>query len=226
MSRLTALQERIIRLLAGITPAPALTGGGALCGFYTFHRETRDIDLFWHGRQVLGDVPADAMYRLRADGLAVAVLKEAPYIWQARVTDGSDVTIVDLVADPVPIVADPRALTLGGIDVLVDAEHEILVNKLCALLSRSELRDLEDVRALLDAGGDLDRALGDAPKKDGGFSPLTLAWLVEQLEVEKLGRGLGWVEGSLTRLAHFQKALVRRLVESSRPQGRPGSERP
>jgi hypothetical protein len=70
----------------------------------------------------------------------------------------------------------------------------------------------------MDAGGDLDRALADAPKKDGGFSPLTLAWLVEQLDVEKLGRGLGWDEASVVRLAQFRKSFISRLLESSRPR--------
>jgi len=40
------------------------------------------------------------------------------------------------------------------------------------LLERSEIRDLADVKALLDAGGDLDAALRDAPTKDAGFSPV------------------------------------------------------
>jgi hypothetical protein len=73
----------------------------------------------------------------------------------------------------------------------VDQPHEILVTKLCALLGRSELRDLEDVRALLDAEGDLARALADAPRKEAGFSPVTLAWVLEQLPVAAMGRALG-----------------------------------
>jgi hypothetical protein len=41
----------------------------------------------------------------------------------------------------------------------------------CRVCAALELRDLEDVRALLESGGDLERALADAPLKDGGFSP-------------------------------------------------------
>jgi hypothetical protein len=31
---------------AGLQPPWTLTGGGALAGFHTKHRETRDLDLF------------------------------------------------------------------------------------------------------------------------------------------------------------------------------------
>jgi len=38
----------------------------------------------------------------------------------------------------------------------------------CALVARSEIRDLVDLRALLDAGCDLEQALADAAIKDRG----------------------------------------------------------
>ena len=44
-------------------------------------------------------------------------------------------------------------LRIGGVSIAVDTKHEILVNKLCALLHRSELRDLMDIAALVAAGG-------------------------------------------------------------------------
>ena len=67
-------------------------------------------------------------------------------------------------------------MTVGGATFLVDTPHQILVNKLYALLNRSELRDIEDIEALLDGGGDLTRALEDCPRQDAGFSPMTLSW--------------------------------------------------
>lgn len=60
------------------------------------------------------------------------------------------------------------------------------MNKLTALLSRWAVRDLVDVRALVASGEDLDRALRDAPAKDGGFSPQTLAWVLDTLPTNEL----------------------------------------
>jgi hypothetical protein len=83
------------------------------------------------------------------------------------------------VADPFASVEAPRVVPLEPIVVLAASPHEILVAKLTALLGRSEIRDLVDVRALLEAGGDVDRALSDAPRTDASFSAMTLAWVLD-----------------------------------------------
>jgi hypothetical protein len=122
----------------------------------------------------------------------------------------------------VPAVADPAEHDLGSVRILVDQPHEILVTKLCALLSRSELRDLEDVRALLDAGGDLARALADAPRKEAGFSPVTLAWVLEQLPITAMGRALGRAADEISGLEAFRQELARRILAAAKPGWRFG----
>ncbi|HBL28969.1 MAG TPA: hypothetical protein DD490_19210 [Acidobacteria bacterium] len=108
-------------------------------------------------------------------------------------------------------------LPVGGALIAVDTPHEILVNKLCALLGRSELRDLEDVRVLLESGGDLARALADAPLKDGGFSPLTLAWVLKGFQPRALGSASGMGEKSVERLERFKENLIHQLLDISSP---------
>ncbi len=107
---------------------------------------------------------------------------------------------------------------IAGASIAVDTLHEILVNKLTALLSRSELRDLLDVKVLLEAGGDLDRALADAPKKDTGFSTLTLAWVLKDFAPGPLARALGWGEAESDEMVSFQQRLVDRLVAAAAPE--------
>ena len=68
-----------------------------------------------------------------------------------------DSVVVDLVADPVAAIEPPAEASHEGRRLRLDSAHEILVNKLCAILQRSELRDLLDIGALLDLGGDLGR---------------------------------------------------------------------
>ena len=135
-----------------------------------------------------------------------------------RVLEGEESVWVDLVADPVPALEEPQEFVLEGVAILVDSEREILVSKLCTLLERSELRDLQDVRILLEAGGDLERALAQAPKKDAGFSPLTLAWVLRELPISSLGLGSGWPGEEVSSLERFRDELVQKLARLARPE--------
>lgn len=177
-----------------------LTGGAALAGYHLGHRETRDLDLFWHGRHTLDDVPAEVERRLFEAGLAFHGLQTAPGFRRYSVTDGGEALPLDLVAEPVPFIDPPAELEPG---ILVDSAQEILANKLGALLSRWAVRDLVDVRALLEAGFDLDRAVAVASRKDGGFSPATLAWVLSTTPEVELDDGL----------RRFREELIRQLLD-------------
>jgi hypothetical protein len=216
--KLTPLQRRILRVLAGLNPPWTLTGGGALAGIHLGHRTTRDLDLFWRSRTDLGTSSAEAQTLLRTDGMGVATLRTAPMFGELRVSDDHDVCIVDLVAEPFPPVEPPDRATIGEAVIAVDSMHEILVAKLSALLGRSELRDLIDVQALLEAGTDLPAAVRDAPKKDGGFSAMTLAWVLHSFEPDPLARALNWSEDQTAGIDAFRRQLIDRLTEISRPE--------
>lgn len=180
--KLTALQDRVLEELAGMTPAWTLFDGGALIGFYLGHRMTRDLDLAFRRRVELGEIPREVEARLLRGGLVVEHLQTAVSFARFRVSDGSESIELDLVADPTMPVEPPNEPRPG---VLVDTARALLAQKLCALLSRTELRDLEDVGALLDAGGMLARGLSDAATRDGGFSPPTLAWLLQAFPLQR-----------------------------------------
>lgn len=120
-------------------------------------------------------------------------------------------------ADSTPAIDAPAAVQLGDTQVSVDTAHEILVNKLCALLGLCELRDLQDVKALVDSGADLERALADGPRKDGGFSRLTLAWVLQGTNLAPLaGAAVGRRKTSTPSLASRRGSLS----TSPRPAGR------
>jgi hypothetical protein len=206
-SRLSDLQRRVLLAVAGVEPPPVLTGGAALAGFYTLHRTTRDLDAFWRDRERLGELPDIVTGRLASLGFNVNVLQATPAFVRLRVSESGEVCLLDLVADPVASVDPPVSVSLAGQPVLVDTAHEILVNKLCTLVERAELRDLIDVKALVKAGGDLERALADAPRKDGGFSPLTLAWVLETTSFEEIAKD-GGDETDVPALLRFRQELI------------------
>jgi hypothetical protein len=217
-NRLTPLQCRILRVLAGLTPPWTLTGGGALAGVHLGHRETRDLDLFWRNRGELGTLVAEAVAALQSDDLGAQILRTAPAFGELRVSDAADTCVVDLVAEPFGSIAPPDRVVIDGSTISVDSRHEILASKLATLLERSEIRDLADVKALLDAGGDLRSALRDAPLKDAGFSPLTLAWVLKSYDPRPAARALGWSDADSRSLVAFRDWLLEQLTSAAAPE--------
>ena len=139
-------------------------------------------------------------------------------ILKLRVSDGSDTCIVDLVAEPFAPVEPPEPAVVEGAQIAVDSRRELLAGKLATLLERSELRDLVDVKALLDAGGDLQAGLRDAPQKDAGFSPLTLAWALKGYDPRPAARAIGASPAEGEALYSFSRWLIDRLTEGSAPE--------
>ncbi len=97
----------------------------------------------------------------------------------------------------------------------VDPPGEILSNKLCALLSRSELRDLVDVMALEGAGHSVESALPAAARKDTGFSQAQLAWVLSQTRIGDDARLPG--DSDLASLREYQRVLISRLTRAALP---------
>ena len=200
-----------------LRPRWTLTGGGALIGFYTKHRETRDLDLFFHHERALGSIVVDATEALQAIGMSVTGLHTSATFAQLDVRSGDESVVVDLVADPTPITEPAQSFVIGTTTILVETPHQLLVNKLCALLGRSELRDLIDVRALLESGSDLGRALRDCPGQDAGFSPLTFAWGMQGLPLRRVAVAQGWPDEDIRALEQFRDDLVARAIAEAQP---------
>lgn len=206
------LQVRVLDALAGVDPPFVLTGGGALAGVHLGHRTTRDLDLFWRNRDRLGNLPDLVRQRLTNVGLSVKSLQTAPSFVQLQINDGNSVVTVDLVAEPSDAIEQAESHTIGKEEILVDSKRAILAEKLCALLERAEVRDLIDVEALLQRGESLEVAIADAPRRDTGFSPLTLAWVLRDLNVTELAASAGLSGEVAGRLDEFRKYLIEMLI--------------
>ncbi len=100
--------------------------------------------------------------------------------------------------------------------IRVDPPQEILANKLCALLSRAEIRDLVDVRALEMAGYSVDEHLASAQRKDGGLTPGQLAWVLSQIEIGEYASVPG--EVTAIELREYLEDLKNRLAGRAFPE--------
>ena len=146
--QLSALQRDFLAAFFRREDRFFLTGGAALVGFYLGHRETHDLDLF-----TLEDVITDGLSAVaevaRELGGTLEAIQTSPDFRRVLLRRGAEAIIIDLAREYVTQVVVNKPLVNG---IRVDAPQEILANKLCALLSRSEIRDLVDVRALELAG--------------------------------------------------------------------------
>lgn len=156
-----------------------LSGGAALVGFYLGHRETRDLDLFTLEDEIENGFRTvrDAAKTL---GASVEAIQTAPDFRRLLVKRGDEAVVVDLIREYV-FQLETEKREIDG--VRIDSPEEILANKLCALLSRSEIRDLVDARELERAGFNLENALVVAEKKDTGLTAAQLAWVLNQIKI-------------------------------------------
>ncbi len=210
-SRLTPLQREILAEFFKQENRFYLTGGAALAGYHLGHRDTHDLDLFTPDKRL--DEGGRKLHQVALDlGASVEAIQTAPDFRRILLRRGDDGVIVDLVHDPTPQRMAEKPVH-GG--VRVDPPEEIMSNKLCALLSRAELRDLVDVMALEQAGYSVESALPAAARKDMGFSPAQLAWVLSQINlgddiVLPGGGGLG-------PLRDFLRELTSRLTRFALP---------
>lgn len=146
-------------------------------------------------------------------GAAVEAIQTSPDFRRVLVKRGTEAVIVDLVREYV-VQVSPEKPVINGIRV--DPPEEIVANKLCALLSHSEIRDLVDIRALEMAGYRMERAFPAAEAKDRGLTPAQLAWVLNQIE---LGSDLIPPGGVTSQeLREYLDDLIRRLTQMAFPE--------
>ncbi len=184
-SLLTALQQQVLDAFFRREQRFFLSGGAALAGFHLAHRRTHDLDLFTTV-DIIEDGERALALAAEALGATIEKIQTAPDFRRRIVRRGEEAVVVDLVRDRAPQGPLPKQ-SFG--DIRVDPPQEILANKLCALLSRSELRDLIDVYALEQAGFRVEDALPLAEKKDAGLTPAQLAWVLSQIDLTGLPEG-------------------------------------
>jgi hypothetical protein len=210
-SRLSSLQKDLLDGFFRRQQSFFLTGGAALAGYHLGHRDTEDLDLFTRSADM---VEAVSWLRRTVEDLGAEMepLRTSPDHRRFLVRKAEEGVVVDLVYDHTLPGEQPL---LHGI-VLVDTPAEILANKLCALLSRAEIRDLVDVMALEQAGEDLNAALALAMQKDAGLTPAQLAWLLAEMNLGDDADIPGDV--TLAELRSYLASLRVRLARQAFPQ--------
>jgi len=189
-----------------------LSGGAALVGFYFGHRETRDLDLFTveneleNGFRLINEIAHEM-------AATVEAIQTSPDFRRLLVKRGDEAVVVDLIREYVYQVTTEKPIINK---IRVDPPEEIFANKLCTLLSRSEIRDLVDIRQLESAGFSLENALRAAEKKDSGLTAAQLSWVLDKIKIGDEARLPGDVPAP--ELRAYLLDLARRLKRLALPK--------
>ena len=147
-------------------------------------------------------------------GGRVEILTDAPAFRRVLLTSREGEAVrLDLVVDGAERVGPPPIDAEG---LRLDPPEEILANKLCAMLGRSEPRDLVDLFCLERAGHDILAALPAARRKDAGMTPGQLAWALSQVSLDRPLDGM-LTPVSLEELRAFRARLRDALERLSFP---------
>lgn len=138
-------------------------------------------------------------------GGSIENVRTFPDFRRVLIRRGGESVVVDLVVDRAP---DVDAAEVAASGVRLHSLREIAANKVCALLGRGEIRDLIDLRAILQRGAELQGVLVDAERKDAGVSAATLAWLLDGI---RIGGDAKLPGVTVAELESFRQDLVRRL---------------
>ena len=211
MTGLDSFQQEVLAAFFERQQGFFLTGGAALVGFHLHHRTTLDLDLFTTD-DLLEDGEAALLEAARDLGATVERLRTSSSFRRFLLQRAAESVVVDLVRDTAPQIDEEKTEVSG---IRVDSPQEIMVNKLCTLLSRGELRDLVDVRALEDAGFNVEDHLPLAMQKDGGLTAGQLAWVLSQIEIGDDATPPGDVTVGVLRC--YLADLIERLTKLAYP---------
>jgi nucleotidyltransferase AbiEii toxin of type IV toxin-antitoxin system len=202
----------LVRLFDSVS-AIYLSGGSAL-GLHLGHRRSLDLDLFTSNGAAFAAARASLPVIAAALDARVEILADGPAFRRVLLSGPAGQTLrVDLVHDTAERSGGPPVESQG---LRLDPLREILTNKICAILGRSEPRDLVDLFFLDRAGFRVVNALDDARRKDAGLTPAQLAWAISQVPLDRLPDGL-LVPVSLEELRDFRARLVETLERLSFP---------
>jgi hypothetical protein len=209
-SRLSRLQRDILQAFVEGGTDYFLTGGAVLSGWILQHRSTDDLDLFTERDAVIESADRLARYVADKTGSKIEVIQSSADFHRFLFTRGDESVRMDLARDRAPQIY-PKVMRDG---IRTDSVEEIVVNKLCALVGRSEIRDLVDLMFLERAGYRVQDYLVPAERKDGGVTAATVAWVLSTLRIPDEIPG----DAPREEVVAFARDLERRMRDAARPR--------
>lgn len=213
-SRLGPLQRNLLQALRPVSTRFCLSGGAALGGFHLGHRLSVDLDLFVTTAEDFRIVGGQVERACAEAGWRCEIRQDAPGFRRYAVEDAAGgQTLVEIVLDTAEPIEPEKEEREG---IRIDGVPDIVVNKLCALLGRSSVKDLVDLYFLSRAGVDPVDWIDRARKKDGGMDPAVLARVAAETDTDPSSLALA-EPVTEAELRAFRDEFVDRLLRLAWP---------
>lgn len=209
---LSPLQSNFLKEIFQQTQEFYLTGGTALSAFYLKHRYSEDIDLFTHENfafQMAEDLTNQICSKLNVICVPVRITS---VFKDLRIGSKDTPLTIHFALEKTPQIKSPNSF--GGI--LVDSIEDIITNKICAALGRTEIKDLIDLYFLDKAGYKITDYFNLAQQKDMGLSEESLAYTLSQFYILDIP---AFVIKPLTvdELKKYVETIIEWLIRNSSP---------
>lgn len=209
---LTSLQNSFLTEFFKLTQDFYLTGGTALSAFYLQHRDSIDLDLFTSDDEAFQraeDLTNQTGIKLN---IACQAVRIRSYFKHFQVGPAEEQLTIHFSKE---YSAHVKPLNQFG-EILVDSIEDITVNKVCAALGRTEIKDLVDLYFLDKAGYPIIKYFDLAQQKDGGLAYETLAYTLSQFQLAEIPPFMR-KPLSVEELQQYRDATIAWLVQKSAP---------
>lgn len=205
INTLYPLQDKVLRCIDGLNTPFYLTGGTALSRNYFNYRYSDDLDFFVNNNPDFQKLAEDLVKSL--GGYKVDVRLRAETFYSLLV---EDILKVDLVND---VASHIGGFEKGAIFSNIDTVTNILSNKISAVYSRDEPKDVVDIWMIAKSGQiDWKQIFEDVTSKAVGLFPPLIAERLETFPVELIEK-IKWVDGKKPDNDEFKKDINKIIQE-------------
>jgi predicted nucleotidyltransferase component of viral defense system len=191
------LQDKVLKIVDLLKTPFYLTGGTALSRCYLNHRYSDDLDFFVNNETNFLSLVDTILRELQQNFAVETVMRSETYVAIKIET----ILKVDFVNDVAFRYGDPKPHPLFS---RIDNLENILSNKLSALISRDEAKDVVDIVAISKKiVVDWRKIFLDVNSKAVGISPVDVAKRLTEFPLELLDV-IKWIEGREPRVDVFQ----------------------
>ncbi|EKE14089.1 MAG: hypothetical protein ACD_12C00677G0002 [uncultured bacterium] len=200
------LQDKVLKIIDNLETPFYLTGGTALSRCYLHHRYSDDLDLFVNNELNFAKVVELILINLNKESKVKVIIKSESYI--SLMINGQ--LKVDFVND---VIYKYGKLEKKGIYSKVDNLENILSNKLSALISRDEAKDVVDILMIFKKiKVNWKKIFSDANSKAVGIFPIDVSRRLLDFPVVMIDK-IKWIEGMKPEIKSF-KAGINELCDS------------